>query len=255
LDPIGVALVALACIFGSALLAFLCRSFVSEQHLSSDSQDAMKQVTSLVATMSALVLGLMVASAKGSYDTRNAGLDRIAADIVQLDRAMAGYGPETREARVLLRQRVASAISRVWPESADQDVKPATKETEVGLGGLQLALYALSPANDVQKQLQEYALTIFEDLTQTRVLTLEQNEHSIPPPFLIVVVVWLSMIFFGFNLFTPNSKLVAVTMFAGAVCVSSALFLILELDTPLRGMMRISPAPLISALARIGEVP
>ena len=155
----------------------------------------------------------------------------------------------------MLRKSVDATISRVWPQRADHGVKVGSAEAEIELQEILRRLYGLSPATDVQKRLQGNARTLVEDMTQVRWLALGQREHSIPMPFLVVLVLWLSMIFFGFNLFTPNSKLVAATMFAGALCVSSAIFLILELDSPFQGLLQISPAPLLSALARLGGLP
>lgn len=252
---IGYSLAVFASIFASALLAFLCRTRLGEQHLSPASLDAMKQVISLVATRCALVLGLMLASAKGSFDNRNTTLNRIATDIIQLDRLMATYGPEAREVRGLLRSSLKSTIARVWPDNADPRMKVGNAESEVGLEGIQQRLFALSPTTEAQKRLQGSALTILEDIMRVRWLALGQSEHGIPLPFLVVLVFWLSLVFFGFNLFIPNSKVVAATMFAGALGVSSAIFLILEMDSPFSGLMRLSPVSLRNALATLGPLP
>jgi len=254
--PLEIAFVAFSCIFGSAMLGFLFRALVPDQHLSAGSQDAMKLVIGLVSTMCALVLGLMVASAKNSFDAQTTSLYRVARDSLELNRVLASYGPDTEEVRDILRRALESLMARVWPDQKQTGVrlKLGSKEGEVGVAEIQRRLYSLSPTTDEQKRLQGNALTMIEDIAQARWSAMEQPEHSIPPLFLVVLVFWLSMIFFGYNLFTPNSKVVAATMFAGALCMSSAIFLILELDSPLEGFLRLSPAPLIDVLAKLGQM-
>src|SRR3984893_12707688 len=101
--------------FGSALLAMLVHSALPEHHLNADSKDVMKLGIALIATMSALVLSLLIASAKSAYDTRSNQLLQISADIVLLDRVLPRYGPPTKEARSLLQRSVAVALERFWP--------------------------------------------------------------------------------------------------------------------------------------------
>jgi hypothetical protein len=69
----------------------------------------------LIATMSALVLALLTNSAKGSYDTQRNEVTQVAASAILLDRVLAHYGPETKEARDLLKVSVAGMIDRMWP--------------------------------------------------------------------------------------------------------------------------------------------
>ncbi|MGO9377598.1 MAG: hypothetical protein ACLP29_03470, partial [Dissulfurispiraceae bacterium] len=115
MNPVELSLIAFAIIFSGALLGTFIRPFLSEHHLSTDSRDVMKLGTSMIATMAALVLSLLISSAKGTFDTIKSGVNQLAADVVLLDSNMALYGPETREARDILRQDVINTIQRVWP--------------------------------------------------------------------------------------------------------------------------------------------
>jgi hypothetical protein len=114
-SPLAISLVAFACIFGGALLGMVVRVFLPEHHLSEDSKDVVKLGTGMIATLAALVLGLMIASAKGTFDTINSELRQTGSKIILLDRTMAQYGPETGESRILLRRVVASVIESTWP--------------------------------------------------------------------------------------------------------------------------------------------
>ena len=115
MSPMAIGWIVFALVFGSALLAMFVHRLLPEEHLSSDSKDVVKLGIALIATMSALVLSLLVASAKSAFDTRSNQLVQASADMIMLDRALARYGPETKEARSLLQRSVAATIERFWP--------------------------------------------------------------------------------------------------------------------------------------------
>ncbi len=102
MSPLVISLIAFGCIFGGMLLGMFLRQVLPEHHLSEESKDVVKLGIGTMATLAALVIGLLIASAKGSFDTLNNGLIKAGSQIILLDRAMAQYGPETREARELL---------------------------------------------------------------------------------------------------------------------------------------------------------
>ena len=131
MSPMAIGWIVFALVFGSALLAMFLHRVLPAEHMSSDSKDVVKLGVALVATMSALVLSLLVASAKSAFDTRSSQLVQVSADMVLLDRALARYGPETKEARDLLKRSVAVTLERFWPAegarpiSIDPGVSPA----------------------------------------------------------------------------------------------------------------------------------
>jgi len=114
----AIGLIVFALVFGSALLAMYVQPALPKHHLSAESKDVVKLGIALIATMSALVLSLLVASAKSAYDTRSSQLVQVAADIILLDRALARYGPETKDARSVLQRSVAVTVERFWPPRA-----------------------------------------------------------------------------------------------------------------------------------------
>ncbi|MCI0353629.1 MAG: DUF4239 domain-containing protein, partial [Acidobacteria bacterium] len=179
-------------------------------------------------------------------------LTQMSANIIVLDRVLARYGPETKEARDLLRRTVARALDRIWPEDSS---RPGQLEPAAGSEGPYEKIQQLSPQNEVQRSLQAQALNISIDLTRMRWLLVEQAGSSIPMPFLVVVVFWLTIIFVTFGLFAPPNATVIATLFVCALSVSGAIFLILELDRPFEGLVQISSAPLRNALAHLGLDP
>lgn len=241
-----------ACVFGGALLGMLLRKLLPAHHLNSDSKDVVKLGTALIATMSALVLGLLIASAKTSFDAQRGEFTQMSANIIQLDRILARYGPETKEARDVLR-RAALSLDRNWSGGTSRAEKLDSAETRAAGANFYEKIQELAPRNDFQRLIQGQALQIALDLGRGRSLLLEQAGSSIPKPFLVVMVFWLAIIFTSFGLFAPCNATVIATLFVCALSVSGAIFLILELDTPFAGLMQISDIPLRNALAVLGH--
>jgi len=251
MSPIAISAIAFACIVGGALLGMLLRRTLPEHHLSMDSKDFVKLGMGLIATMAALVLGLLIASAKNSYDVQRNEFTQISAKIVFVDRLMAHYGPETKEARELLRRSVVRALDQMWPASRS---RPAQLAPGAPSENFSAKIHNLSPQNDDQRSLKAQVLLMSSDISQTRWLMAEQaGSSSIPTPVLAVLVFWLTIIFVSFGLFAPTNPTVVATMLVCVLSVAGAIFLILELDRPFEGLIQISSAPLREALAHLGE--
>jgi len=249
-----VAAIVLACVFGGALFGMVLRGLLPAAHLSEESKDVVRLGTGLVATMAALVLGLLVASAKGSYDTQKDGLDEITANLTLLDTVLQQYGPPAQDVRQNLRRVVAVAMARLWPADASQEPTLGAAETTVAAKSLHAQLLALVPATEMQRALQAQALQIATELARTRLLLVAQHESTdISGVFLVILTFWLVVLFASFGLFAPRNATVITALLISALSVSGAIFLILELDQPFTGVIQISSAPLRSAFAHLGE--
>jgi len=240
-----------ACVFGGALAALLLHSLLPEEHLSTETKDVVKLGIALIATMAALVLGLLIASAKSTYDTRRNQLLQVSADILLLDRVLANYGAETKDARAMLQRSTAAALEQFWPANRDRPATLGRKATSIE--AVFSNIQQLSPHSEAQRFLQSQALTMALDLGRTRVLLFEQLGSSIPVPFLVVLVFWLAIIFASFGLFAPRNATVIAAFFVCALSVSGAIFLILELDQSFEGLLQVSSAPLRTALDQLGQ--
>jgi hypothetical protein len=239
-----------ACVFGGAVCGNLFRAVLPQSHLSDESRDVVKLGMGLVVTMSALVLGLLVSSAKSSYDTQYDGLTEMSAKIVFLDRVLAHYGSETREARNVLRGAVVDNLDRIWPQESRR-ISEGTPTT--GAEALLDKIQALSPKDDRQRSLQTQALSLAIGIGQARWLVYEQGAGSVSKPMVAVLVFWLTAIFVSFGLSAPRNATVITALFVSGLSVSGAIFLILELYTPFSGLMQISSAPLRLALTHLGQ--
>jgi hypothetical protein len=251
MSPIAISIIVLGCIFGGGLFGIILRRYLPEHHLSADSKDVVKLTMGLIGTMAALLLGLLVASAKSSYDAQSNELTQMSANFVLLDRVLAHYGPETSSARELLRGSVSRLLVRIWSKDTDEAAKldPATSNSEIVYDKIQ----QLSPHDDAQRMLQSQAESMAINLGQARWLLFEQSGSSVSMPLLVAMVLWLTVIFASFGLFAPHNMTVVICLLLAALSVSAAIFLILELDKPFEGLIQISSLPLRNALLHMGQ--
>jgi hypothetical protein len=198
-----------------------------------------------------LVLALLTNSAKGSYDTQRNEVTQVSANVILLDRVLAHYGPETKEARDMIKVSAADMIDRIWPNGLVKTAKlpPTSTSGELFFDRIQ----ELTPKNEVQHALQAQAISLSIGIGQARLLLFEQGGRSIPMPFLVLLIFWVTIIFLSFGLFAPPNATVIATLFLCALSVAGAIFLIMELDRPFGGVIEISSAPLRNAIASIGK--
>ena len=246
MSSIAISLVTFAFVFGGALLGMALRAVVPQNDVIADSRDVVKLGMGLVATMAALVLGLLIASAKSSLDMQSVELTEMSSKVVLLDRVLAHYGPEAKDVRIELRSSVVHTLDTLFSQDASQ--LESTKG-EILYDEIQ----GLSPKTDAQRSVQAQALSTILALAQTRWLIAEQRVNSVSVPLLIVLIFWLTIIFTSFGLFAPRNATVFVSLLISALSVSGAVFLILEMYAPYEGLIHVSSAPLRAALMRLGQ--
>jgi hypothetical protein len=255
MSAMAIAWIVFGCVFGGALAGMVVRRVLPAHHLNQDSKDVVKMGTGLIATMAALVIGLLIASAKGSFDTQSSELHQVAADFVLIDRALAHYGPEAQDARDDIRRIVAAWLDLIWPENGVNSANlEAAKAAPAPMERVQDKIRNLAPRNDEQRELRARALQLTGDIAQARWLLVGQlGSQAIPVPFLVVLVVWLVVIFVSFGLLSPPNTTVVVVLFICALSAAGAIFLILEMGRPFEGLMKISGAPMREAFSHLGQ--
>ena len=217
-----IALGSAGCIFSGALLGVFLQRLLPNHHLSKETQDIVKLSAGTIATLTAMVLGLLVSSAKNSFDTMNNGIVQSAARIILLDRDLARYGPETKAAREEFKRHVAGVMEMVWP-AEKTGMPPLTAfERATGLELFQDQLNKLAPQNDAQRRALAEAQQIVSELGQTRWFLIEQEQSGLPFPLLVILVFWLTLLFVSFGLFTPPNATALTVLFLGACAVSEA---------------------------------
>ena len=247
--------VVFACALGAAVVAMLFARRLPGHHLSGESKDVVKLGLGMIATLTALVLGLLVASAKSTYDAQNASVKQMAANVSLLDRALTAYGPEAKELRVLLRELVAQIIERIWPaanrRSGDLSVAGTREAGDLFFG----KLTQLEPKTDAQRALKGRSMDLSVELAKTRYQMQAQNDNPVPVPFLVVLALWLAVLFAGYGLLAPRNPTVIAVLVVCALSISGALFLVLELGRPFAGVIQVPSAPLEQALSQIARDP
>jgi len=253
LNPTAIGLIVFVFVFGGALLGMFVRATLPDDHFNNESKDTVKLGTGLIATMTALVLGLMTASAKSSFDAQDTLVKHAVANILTLDRILARYGPETKEIRDSIRRVVGVRFDEIWPADGSRPLRMDSSSVAPEVEEIADRIRALSPHDDAQWRLQRRALDINEDLLKSRWLLFGGATASILVPFLVALIFWLTITFMSFGLFAPRNATVIAVIFLCALSVSSVIFLILEMDNPFEGVIKVSDAPARYALSHLGQ--
>ena len=229
------------------------RRILPEHHLSDESRATVDRTLRIIVTLAALVLGLLVASAKGSYDAISDKLQEISADVILLDHTMAQYGPETKEARELLRRVTGSMIRAGWPDAGIQVPSLDGIKPSAGLREVQERVRRLAPSDEEQRLLRTRAEQLSGDMARSTWLLLELTQDRVPAAFLVILVLWLVITFFAFGLFAPSNLTVVGALLFSALAASGAIFLIMEMYDPVGGLVKIPVTPLLTAVENIGR--
>ncbi len=239
------------CLFGAAILGLHLRKWMAEHHLNSETKDSVRMAMATVGSMAALVLALLVASTKGAYDDEKKEVIQLAAEIVHFDRLLKTYGPETEKIRLDVRRATETAMERMWPTifSSHSQLDPSQSWSEKIPG----MVHDLNPKDERQRSLKSQLTGVANSIGQLRWLMYEEAESSISMPLLVMVVVWLGVVFISAGLFSPSNRTTIAAFFLSALSVGGAVFLILELDLPFDGLVRISERPLKNALEHMAK--
>ena len=235
-------LLVFVCVFLGGMLGMFLGPRLPDQHVTSESRDVVRLGMGLVATTVALVLGLLVASAKTYYDTQYNEITQLAANVVLLDRILAHDGPDAAETRAALLTAATGWSEILAPNSA-------SRKGEFLLDKIQ----ERAPKDDNQSNLKAQASNLAIRMGQTRWLMSAQKTIPVPKPLLVMLISWLTILFVSFGLFAPRNFTVQAGLFISALAVSGAIFLILEMYHPRSGLIQVSDAPLRAAIAQLDQ--
>jgi hypothetical protein len=244
-------------IFGAASAGFIFQKRLPSHHLSDQSKAAAHLGAGLIATLAALILGLLVSSTKGSYDQTGSLVNEIAASFEHADRLLANYGAEAVPLRGLLRQSLETAHSLVWPEESGLG-KNATlndpSSSKMVLESVYNGICLLKPSNPNQQQLQTDSIHLIDDIIQKRWLLQEiVYGGGISSILLVIPVLFVAFITFVYALYAPRNTTVVAAMLSSSICIAISIFLISELASPLKGVLKISSKPVHVALQHMGK--
>uniref|UniRef100_A0A5Q5CPI5 DUF4239 domain-containing protein n=1 Tax=Mycobacterium sp. (strain JLS) TaxID=164757 RepID=A0A5Q5CPI5_MYCSJ len=251
MKDILIGVVVFAIIFGGALLGLFLGKILPNQHVGAESRDAIRTIMAMLATLSAVVLGLLTGSSISSLAEKESELRSAGVQFIMLDRTMAEYGPETAKTRALLKQLLAERIGQIWPEEGGP-VSLTALSSGAGINLVQRDLFALSPQTEQQRWLRDNALQMTNSIAESRWTTIEQIGSRFPWAFFMVVVAWLAVIFASFGLFAPRNASVVAALLVAALALAGPIFMMLEMDQPYGGMVKIPSTSLRVALEQLG---
>jgi hypothetical protein len=240
-----------AVVFAGAIAGMAIRRALPESHFTSEAKDTVRLAIGLIVTMTGLVLGMLVSSAKTFYDGEKNQVAELSAQIILLNDLLIGYGPETQQARVEARQFVQEAVDRIWPLKSSQQyqLRPEDKGQY-----LYNQLQLLVPKNDAQTYAKTQLMLLAVSLKRTYwLMYLQSVQSSLAIPLLIVVSSWLTTIFMSFGLFAPRNPTVIITLIICALAASAAIFIIMSMYSPFSGILKISPVAVRDAVSQISR--
>ncbi len=255
-NSVTTSLVAFGFTFGGALLGMYLRTRLPDHHLSEKTAEVVRLGMALMGTMAAMLLGLQLDSAKDHFNALSDKLGEAAGNIILLDRTLAHYGPEAQPIRRMLKANTERVLEEIWPSAANSS-RPSSAlqnvEQEETLYSILQTLGTLTPTTEAQKSLKSHAMDLAFTTGQIRWLITAQQGNSGPVALVMVLVCWLTIIFVSFGLFAPRNSTVTISFFCCALSIAAAVFLLLELYTPFSGAIRVSSAPLRTAVAFLGH--
>jgi hypothetical protein len=245
----------------------LFQSRLKAHHRTHDTTEAIRMIVLMLITLAALVLGLLVTSVKADFDNHDDLYRQYGIALIRLDIRLRQFGEEGNLLRRTLRSYTAMVILQSWPdETAPSGSYPThftplfpgseeTKEITVALRSIDDAIQSLKPTTPSQMSIFPILQTRLSDLERIRWTLVEGPASRISSVFLAALMFWLVIVFFMFGIIAPRNTLIYVSILLASLSVASTLFVILDLDTPFTGLIRISSQPLRDALMHMDEPP
>ena len=247
-----IAVIILTLAFGAALAGMAVGARLPNHHRSDASHNVVSVSMAVVGTLTALVLGLLLSIANTSFGTKQQQLISVSADLLRIDQLLRGYGPEADRARVALRQYAASKLADTFPTNggSPDTENDATAHLLVETGRMVLEL---TPANAHQRWIQGQVVGVAGNISQTRWQFAEESRVAAPTALLVLLVFWLVLLFGSYGLFAPRHATTIVVLFLAAVAAAGAILLIIDLEYPSSGLIRLSADPLQHAVAMLNR--
>jgi hypothetical protein len=247
----AISLLVTACVFAGGVFGLQLHRWLPERHLTKETQDVVRLGTGMVSVLASLVFGLLIATAKSASDTTDREMRSYATDLILLDRTLRSYGEGAASPRALLRRSTTRTIQDIWPMPGGHVVGLDDVSAVRMLEQVQEAIRAMNPVGAEQRSIRDQASQTATSLLRQRWILIEQAGHSVRPVVLFVLVSWTVAIFISFGLNAPRNATVAGAFLMCSFAIGGAVFLILEMDSPFEGMLRLAAQPMLNALAQM----
>jgi ABC-type amino acid transport system permease subunit len=244
-------LISFAAVFSGVVIGRFAARRLPRHHLSAETQSAVTVSVAVIGTLSALVLGLMISAANTSFSARSDEVRQLSLQLIRIDRNLRRYGPEAEDARAKLRAWATAKTQQLFPEKGQPS--PSSETTIQMLENVQDALLVLTPKDERQKYLQTLCVTLSSNLIQARWSLEARSGHSIPVPFLVLLIFWLAIVFASFGLFAPANHTTMAALLLCTLAVSGGIALIEDLDNPGSGFIHLPSDSMRRALTEISH--
>jgi hypothetical protein len=231
-----------------ALTGLWLARHLPKAHLSSESRTAVSVSMAVVGTLAALVMSLLISSASSSFNAKTDALHRLAVDIIRLDRALRQYGPDAEDVRELLRSYAQTKAEELSDEGDPSTLDPRSLTK---FEALARRVLDLQPGDNHQRQAQAQALKVLDSIADARWLLIEKANTALPTSFVILLIFWLTLLFGSFGLFAPSNATVIIVLLLCALAISGGVFMVLELETATKGLVRVPTDPIVNAIREI----
>ena len=249
MSPESASLAVSAAVFAGALVGLYLHRMLPEGHLTKDTQDVVRLGTGMLSVLSSLVLAMLISTAKTNYDSTDKDLRTFSANLILLSETLRDYGGDAAVPRGLLRGYTTRMIAETWPARGEAVVDSTASGTL--LERVREAIRALRPVDDGQRWLQDQALQVHTSLLRQRWQFIQNEGHGVRPVVLLILVSWISFIFASFGLNAPQNGTVVAAFLVCSLAIGGSVFLVLAMDNPLGGVMRVSDAPMQRAAAHM----
>jgi len=251
MDAVTTSLIVTACVFVGGMVGLGLNRVLPEAHLSKETQDVVRLGTGMLSVLASLVLGLLIATAKSAYDNTDTAIRTYAADLILLDETLRDYGDAALQPRRMLRDYTAFLLHDVWPETHGRQAMQENRHIGAMLEHVRESIRGLQPVDAGQKWLQDQALDVHISLLRQRWLLIERSGRSVRPAAIAILVSWVCAIFVSFGMNAPRNATVVTAFLLCSLGIGSAIFLILQLDSPFDGVLRLSSEPVATSLAHM----
>ena len=249
-----IGLFVLAAILVGAFAGVKVRDRLPKHHLTDETKNLVSVSTAVVATVSALVLGLLISNANTSFTRLGGEVTTLSAEILRLDHILRRYGADAEPARETLLEYAEHKAADLFPDDP-ANVRLSNPATYELFQRLEDMLLALRPANPRDQWWLSQATALAAKIGDSRWLLAQQVGQGTPKAFVALLVFWLALLFASFGLFAPPNLTSTITLTLCALAVAGAVAMFLELEQGFGGVVRISPEPMRKAVLTLEAEP
>jgi hypothetical protein len=247
---VGIGVIVFIFCFGGALLGLYLHPKVPRSHMTVEAQEAVRLSTGMIATLASVVLGLLITNVKSGFDSISQDVERFGTSLILLDQTLRQLGPPADAARQALREYTKRAIQDVWPDDSAQPIKVENADSYEVLRRVGNQVLNFDPADRLQRILIAEAVQRYQNVNTLRWRLIEESGTTVSVPLLAMLIFWMAISFAGFGFNAPRNALVLGAMATCALSIAFALFMTVEMDGAFTGLVKVSAAPLRTALAR-----